>query len=67
MVTSFSYKLAPQGPINGAMIDMGQFAGANLQPLPLPRKPPHLTLDQNMWRTGEASAGQKSPKVLPTT
>ena len=43
MVTAFSYGLAPQGPINGAMIDI---AGANLPPLPLPRKLPHLTLDQ---------------------
>jgi hypothetical protein len=37
----FSYELGATGPINGAMIDMGQFAGANLRLLPLPRKLPH--------------------------
>jgi hypothetical protein len=39
-------RIGATGPINGAMIDTGNSPEQNLRRLPLPRKLPHLTLDQ---------------------
>jgi len=59
MVTAFSYGLAPQGPINGAMIDI---AGANLPPLASATQAAPPDPWSNMWRTAEASAGKGLPR-----